>query len=82
MNISTKQKRIQRTDLWLSRERGMEVGSTGTFGLADTNYYTYMMGKQQGPTVYSTGNYIQYPVINYNGKVYQKNVYISVCECV
>ena len=27
----------------------------------------YRLGKQQGP-VYSTGNYIQYPVINHNGK--------------
>ena len=30
------------------------------------------MDKQQGPTVYSTGNYIQYPVINHNGKEYEK----------
>ena len=29
------------------------------------------MDKQQGPT-YSTGNYIQYPVINHNGKEYKK----------
>ena len=29
------------------------------------------MDKQQGPTVY-TGNYIQYPVINHNGKEYEK----------
>ena len=25
------------------------------------------MSKQQGPTVYSTGNYIQCPIINCNG---------------
>ena len=29
---------------------------------------------------YSTGNYIQYPVINHNGKNIKKN--IDVCVCV
>ena len=37
---------------------------------------TYRMDIQQGPIVYSTGNYIQYPVINYNGKEYKKDIYI------
>ena len=33
--------------------------------------------------LYSTGNYIQYPVINHNGKEYGKNgLYICVCMCV
>ena len=35
--------------------------------------------------LYSTGNYIQYPVVNYNGKEYEKekkNVCVSVCLCV
>ena len=33
--------------------------------------------KQQGSTVYyHTGNYIQYPVINHNGKEYEKNKYV------
>ena len=31
----------------------------------------------QGPIVYSTGEYIQYPVINHNGKEYEK-----VCMCI
>ena len=30
------------------------------------------MDKQQGPTVYTTGNYIEYPMIKYNGKGYRK----------
>ena len=30
------------------------------------------MDKQQGPTVYTTGNYIEYPIIKYNGKEYRK----------
>ena len=36
------------------------------------------LDKKQGPTVYSTGNYIQYPMINHNGKEYEKE-YISIC---
>ena len=32
---------------------------------------------KQRRTVYSTGNYIQYPVINHNGKEYEKE-YIYV----
>ena len=30
------------------------------------------MNKQQGPTIYSTGNSTQYPIINHNGKEYEK----------
>ena len=30
--------------------------------------------------LYSTGNYIQYPVINHNGKNMKKNLYIYVPE--
>ena len=29
--------------------------------------------------LYSTGNYIQYPVINHNGKEYKKNICMRVC---
>ena len=33
--------------------------------------------------MYNTGNYIQHPVINQNGKEYEKEcIYIYVCECV
>ena len=38
------------------------------------------MDKQQGPTVYGTENYIQYPVIGHNRKEYENRyIYISVC---
>ena len=30
------------------------------------------MDKQKGLTVYSTGNYIQYPVIKHHGQEYEK----------
>ena len=31
--------------------------------------------------LYSTGNYIQYPVINHNGKEYEKYVCVCMCAC-
>ena len=41
--------------------------------------------KQQDITEYSTGNYIQYPVINHNVKNMKKDmcvcVYMCVCVC-
>ena len=52
MNVSTKQKQIQRyreQTLWLPRERGGGEGMDWEFGLADANWYT-RMDKQQGPT--------------------------------
>ena len=31
--------------------------------------------------LYSTGNYIQYPMINHNGKEYYKqNIYVYICN--
>ena len=40
LNLSTKQRltHIEKTDLWLSRGRGMEEGWSGNLGLADANY--------------------------------------------
>ena len=41
----------------------------------------YKIGKQ-GPNVYSTGNYIQYLVITYNGKESEKEqIYIIESLC-
>ena len=30
----------------------------------------------------STGNYTQYPMINYKGKEYKKHIYMCMCVCV
>ena len=39
------------------------------------------MDKQQGPTVqHRELQYIQHPVINQNGKEYEKNVYMCITE--
>ena len=40
----------------------------------------YRMDKQ-GPKLYNTGNYIQYPVINHNGKEYEKE-YVCIYICI
>ena len=39
------------------------------------------MDKQQGPTT-STGNHIQFPTINQNGKEYKRRMCVCVCVCV
>ena len=56
----------QRTDLWLPR-----MGER--LGICDQPMQTiiYRMDRQQGPIVQHK-NYIQYPVINHNGKEYGK----------
>ena len=57
----------QKTDSSLPRQRRTGEGWIGSLGLADANYYI-----QNGWTTesYRTGNYIQCPVINHNGKEY------------
>ena len=67
---------IQRTDLWLPRWRkGLQVGWNGSLGLADANPHTEWISNKI--LLCSTGNYIQYPVPNHNGKEYEKEyVYV------
>ena len=40
-----------------------------SLGLADVNYHIEWINKI---LIYSTGDYIQYPVINHSGKEYEK----------
>ena len=61
----------ERTDLWLPRGGGVGEGWSESLGLADTN-----IGWINKVLLYSTGNYIQYPVINHNGKEYEKSIYM------
>ena len=46
-------------------------GRIESLELADTNYIEWINSEV---LLYSTGNYIQHPVINHNGKEYEKNV--------
>ena len=57
---------------------------TGTLGLAGPweYHFIYKMDKQKGP-LYSTDDYIQYPVINHKRKEYEKEcVFIHICVCI
>ena len=73
MKLSTKQKlthrhREQTCDCWGGVLQGRDGLGVWSLGLVDENCYIYVMDKQQDP-MYSTGNYIQYPVISH-GKQY------------
>ena len=91
MNLSAKEKETQtkKTNLGLPRGRKSGGGTCWEFGISRCKLYIYIyiyrererererewLNKVQ---LYSTGNYIQYPVIHYNGKecVY---IYIYIC---
>ena len=75
VNLSTKQKQThrQRTHLWLPR------GGSGEGVDWECGINRYRMDKplhigwiNNKVLLYSTGSYIQYPVINHNGKEYEK----------
>ena len=74
MNFPTKQKQAQR-----HREQpcGCQGGRDGEgkdweFGVSRCKLL-YIQWINNKVLLYSTGNYIQYPVINQNGKEYDKN---------
>ena len=60
----------QRTDLWLTRGEGWGVGMGIWDQQMQTNIYTEYINNKI--LLYSTGNYIQYPEINHNGREYEK----------
>ena len=63
---------------------GCQVGEVGegwigSLQLADANYY--LQNEWTTKSYYSAGNYIQYHVINYNGKEYAKEcIYVCITE--
>ena len=80
MNLSIKQKQIHRhrTDLWLPRAEGL--GKEVDWDVGVSNYkLLHMEWINNKVLLYTIGNYIQYPMINHNGKEYEKkNVYTTV----
>ena len=71
LNLSMKQTDIENR---LVVAKGKENGGVG-LGVWDQQVQTiiHKMNQQHGPTVQdSTGNYIQYPVVNYSGKEFEK----------
>ena len=72
-NLSTKQKQTR-------RHREQTCGCQGggmdlKFGISRCKLL-YVGWINNKVLLYSTGNYIQYPVINHNGKEYKKRIYI------
>ena len=63
----------QRTDLWLPRGRGCGGGLDWEFGTSRCKLL-YIEWINNTVLLYSTGNYIQYPVINHNGKEKKKRL--------
>ena len=77
MNLSAKQNRLTDTEnrLWFQwGGRGMDW----EFGISRCKLL-YIGWINYKVLLYSTGNYIQYPVINHNGKEYEKE-YIHITE--
>ena len=72
MNLSMKEKQthIHRKQICGCQGGGEVEGWIEILGLADANLY--IEWKNNKVLQYSTGNYIQYPVINHNGKEYEK----------
>ena len=72
MNISEMETNLKtyRTDLWFSREERR----IWSLGLEDASHTEWINNRV---LLYSTGNYIQYLVINQNAKEYKKN---NICN--
>ena len=75
--LSMKQKQThKRTDLWLPRGRGGKEGMEWEFGVSRYKL-VYIEWINNKVLWYSTGNYIQYPGTNHNGKECKKEyVYV------
>ena len=78
MSISTKQKQTHRYREGICCCQGGGGGEAriGSLGLA--NAISYIEWIKNKVLQYSTGNYIQYPVVNHNGKELEKSANIFV----
>ena len=71
-NLSTKQKQTHRhREQTYGCQRGGSGGMDWNFGISRCKLL-YIERINNKDLWYSTGNYIQYPVINHNGKEYDK----------
>ena len=72
MNLFTKQKKTQKTNLWLAKGKGGGVNLEFKI-----NRYALLYIKiNSKDLLYSTGNNIQYLEITYHGKEPEKKMYI------
>ena len=70
MNLSIKQKQT-RTYMWLPRGRGVGGGMDWEFGIRRCKLL-HIECINNKVLLYNAGNYIQYPMINHNGKEYEE----------
>ena len=78
MNLSTKQKQThRRREQTCGCQRGGE-GMDGEFGISRCKLL-YIKWINNKVLLYSTEDYIQYPVINHNGEDIQKGGDICIC---
>ena len=63
----------------VNKVRKVGEGRTGDLASADTNHYTQKdTNLSTKDLLYPPENYVQYSVINHNGKENKKNVYICI----
>ena len=81
MSISIKQKQLTDTEDRLGTTKGAEDGRGKDWEFETSRCKLSYIGWINNKTLlYITGNYIQYPVINHNGKEYEKEyIYESLC---
>ena len=70
INLFTKQKQnqMQKTNLWLPKGKEGEGGTNYEFGISRYKLLYIKWINKKVLLLYSTGNYIQFPVINHNQK--------------
>ena len=78
MNLSTKQKQTDiENRLVVAKGKGGRGGNDWEFGISRCKLL-HLEWINNKVLLYSTGNYIQSPGINHNGKEYKKRMYICV----
>ena len=83
MNLSTKQKPTHRYRKQTCGCQGEDGGGMDWELGVSRCKLLYIGWINNKVLLYSRGNYIQYPVINHNGKEYEKQyVYMYVCVCI
>ena len=77
--VTEAKSQTQRTDCSYQERGEARDRWTGSLGLPDANYYIFIEWINNKVLLYNIRNYIQYPVINHNGKEYEKD-YMSITE--
>ena len=75
MNISMKQKQPHRHREQIAKGGGKGGEKDWEFGISRCKL-VYLGWINNKVLLYSTGSYIQYPVINHNGKEYEKRIHM------